>query len=205
MNRIDVLRHLIDARFNGKAVDFARAIGRGAAQVSQWLTGHRKLGDAGARHIEISLGLPQGYFDAPIDEEGNTSPGPPMRGRVPLISWVKAGAASEAMDLHQPGVADEWVQTTVQVREHTYALRVEGESMLPDFPPGTILVVEPGMDPEAGDFVIARTPGGDATFKQLVRDGAEWYLKPLNERFPLKPMGNSQVIGVVREAIRKLR
>lgn len=63
MDRIKLLRELIDSRFNGRQADFSRAIDRSPAQVSQWLSGHRSIGDGVARHIELSLDLPSGYFD----------------------------------------------------------------------------------------------------------------------------------------------
>ena len=63
MNRREILKALIDDRFSGHQADFARAIKKAPAQVNQWLTGHRALGDAGARNIELRLGLPPGFFD----------------------------------------------------------------------------------------------------------------------------------------------
>jgi putative lipase involved disintegration of autophagic bodies len=63
MNRKDLLRALIAERFGSNDAAFARAIKRSPAQVIQWLTGHRKIGDAGARLIELALELPAGYFD----------------------------------------------------------------------------------------------------------------------------------------------
>lgn len=59
-----MLRDLIDAKpFNGNQAEFARKIKKSPAQVNQWLTGHRALGDAGARGIELALNLDSGYFD----------------------------------------------------------------------------------------------------------------------------------------------
>lgn len=52
--------------------------------------------------------------------------------------------------------------------------------------------------------MIARNDD-EATFKQLVKDGGDWYLKPLNERYSIKPLGSFHIIGVVCEAIRKFR
>src|SRR5262249_34916076 len=101
----------------------------------------------------------------------------------------------------------EWVETTVQARELTFAVRAIGDSMEPDFPEGTILIVEPNMEARHGDFVIAKS-GDDATFKQLVRDGGYWYLKPLNPRYPLTAIGtecHGHVVGVVRAAERRFR
>lgn len=139
------------------------------------------------------------------EESSNVSPGPPIRGKVPLISWVQAGKWKEAIDLYAPGDAEVWIETTVPIKEHTFVLRVEGDSMEPDFPAGTLLVVEPDLDPQPGDYVIAKN-GDEATFKQLVKDGADWYLKPLNERYPIKPLESPcKIIGVVREAARRFR
>lgn len=136
---------------------------------------------------------------------GNVSPGPAPSGKVPVIAWVRAGDFAEAVDNYQPGQAEDWVEVTVPVRRYTFALRVEGDSMEPDFPPGTLLIVEPEMDPQPNDFVIAKN-GGDATFKQLVKDGADWYLKPLNSRYPMKQvLEGTHIVGVVRESVRKFR
>lgn len=77
--------------------------------------------------------------------------------------------------------------------------------MEPDFPAGVFIVVEPDMDPQPGDYVIAKN-GDEATFKQLVKDGADWYLKPLNPRYPIKPLESPcKIIGVVREQVRRYR
>lgn len=144
--------------------------------------------------------------DGDIGEPGTIEPGPDMRGRVPLISWVQAGAFSEAVDLLQPGFAEEMVDTTVRARSHTFALRVSGDSMDPDFPEGTILIVEPELEAHAGDYVIVKNGAEEATFKQLVKDGADWYLKPLNTRYPIKAWDNSMhIVGVVRASERKFR
>jgi SOS-response transcriptional repressor LexA len=126
-------------------------------------------------------------------------------GKVPLISSVQAGNWREVIDNLPPGVGEDWVSTTAPVKDHTYALRVTGDSMEPEFPEGMILIVEPELEPQAGDFVIVRLDG-DVTFKQLVQDSGEWYLKPLNPRYPIRalPVG-ATFCGVVREANRRYR
>lgn len=129
----------------------------------------------------------------------NIAPGPQVRGKVPLISLIVAGHMTEVTDLHAPGVAEDWVDTTAPIHAHTYALRVKGDSMEPTFPAGHHIVVEPERDPKSGDFVIAQNGDDEATFKQLIKDGGDWYLKPLNPRYPVKPLGSARVIGVVVE------
>lgn len=185
--------------------------------VSQYLRGVIPLnldallkfsGVFGVAPQSISPRLAQKIVGVPAGEVGqsdNVHPGPEIRGKVPLISWVQAGDFAEVVDLLHPGEAFEWIETTVQPRVHTFALRVHNDSMEPDFPAGTILIVEPELDAHAGDFVIAKNGDEEATFKQLVRDGGDWYLKPLNPRYPLKPLAGCQVVGVVRAAERRFR
>lgn len=76
-----------------------------------------------------------------IKDRGNTQPGPVITGRVPLISWITAGAMTETTDLLAPGFADDWIPTTAPVRRHTYALEVRGDSMEPVIPEGSIIIV----------------------------------------------------------------
>lgn len=124
--------------------------------------------------------------------------------RVPVLTFIQAGDFREVVDNYQSNQADEWLETDVPVKQRTFALIVEGDSMEPEFAPGMRVVVEPDMDPENGDYVIAGN-GEQATLKKLVRDGDDWYLKPLNPRYPIKPLGSGRIIGVVRAAYKKYR
>ncbi|WP_417070790.1 LexA family protein [Niveibacterium terrae] len=139
------------------------------------------------------------------DHDENVTAGPELRGKIPLISWVQAGNFAEATDLLNIGDAIEWVESSVQPHENTFALRVAGDSMEPDFPAGTVLIVEPDLEAHPGDYVIAKNGDQEATFKQLVKDGADWYLKPLNPRYPIKALTGCRIVGVVRAAERRFR
>lgn len=134
----------------------------------------------------------------------NVRVAPASRGRVPVISAVQAGNLTDVVDNFAPGDADEWIETGVPVNRHTFALIVEGDSMEPVFTAGMRIVVEPDIDANVGDYVIAGN-GDQATLKKLVRDDGELYLQPLNPRYPIKPLGNARIIGVVREAHTKFR
>ena len=127
-------------------------------------------------------------------------------GTVPIISWVKAGSFTEC--INDFGEFEQ-IATDCEIREHTYALRVIGDSMVSDaaisFPEGIIIIVEPSMIAISGDFVIAINGDNEATFKQLIKDGVDWYLKPLNNRYPIKPIGSANVIGVVRQSVMKFK
>lgn len=181
------------------------AIGKKSNQTSDLLSGKASFGEKVARSIEEHAGLPQLWLDT-IDDEGNTEPGPNIRGAVPVLTEVQAGMYKEFVDNSHPGDGTlESVATSVKVNQHTFALRVIGDSMEPRFVAGTILIVEPELDPLPGDFVIAKNGGEETTFKQLIRDAGIWYLKALNARYPIRELGNSVIIGVVRAAQQSLR
>jgi len=83
--------------------------------------------------------------------------------------------------------------------EESYALMVLGDSMLPEFEHGEIIVIEPEGLARDGSFVIA-LHDGEHTFRQLVLDDGRWYLKPLNPLYPTVDFpGPSAVKGVITE------
>jgi len=119
---------------------------------------------------------------------------------VPLISWVQAGGWREVSDPYQSGDAEQWLDTTATRCEHAFALTLHGDSMEPEFVEGDIIIVDPERDPVSGSFIIAKN-GTDATFKQFVKDGQSVFLKPLNERYPIRDMTGIEfrIVGVVVE------
>lgn len=188
--------------------ELARALNQSPQTVKNWEA--RGVSKKGMLIAEREIGCSAVWVETGIgqmrnDGQTNITPGPDLRGRVPIISWVQAGDWQQAVDNFHPGSADDWVEITCQKKTHTFALRVKGDSMVnpngaPSFPEGFILVVEPEMEPAPGDFVIAKNGENEATFKQLIKDGGDWYLKPLNPRYPLKALGDARIVGVVREA-----
>ena len=131
-------------------------------------------------------------------------PNPPRH--IPLISWVQAGDWQDAEDPFQPGQADEWFVTVETSSPRAFALIVHGDSMEPVFSEDDIITVDPDLDPLNNDYVIAKN-GEEATFKQLVIDGSSVYLKPANERYPIKDMTGLDfvIVGVVVEKRKKFR
>ena len=66
-----------------------------------------------------------------------------------------------------------------------------------------VLIVDPDVDPDAGKRVVARI-GDETTFKELVRDAGQWFLKPLNPQYNMIPVTEEVVIcGVVRCAVQE--
>lgn len=69
------LERLIRERFRGNQSAFARAVERGAGEISRWLKPPRdgvrwarNMSEVSARRIEAHLGLPMGYLDRGLRE-----------------------------------------------------------------------------------------------------------------------------------------
>ncbi len=80
----------------------------------------------------------------------------------------------------------------------SFALRVLGDSMAPEFVEGEIIIVEPDGALRDGSFVLAQS-AGEWTLRQLRRAGDEgWSLHALNPAFADQPLPSlAAVHGVV--------
>ena len=128
--------------------------------------------------------------------------------QVPLVSEVEAGNCT-VIDNFEPHAPFDTVPVSVPVQRHTYALRVHGDSMVSEtgdsFPGESPIIVEPELPALPGDHVVALNSENETTFKQLVKDGGDLFLKPLSLRYPVKPLASARVIGVVREFTKRFR
>lgn len=93
---------------------------------------------------------------------------------IPLIGFAQAGGGGFFDDGGFP-VGAGWEQIRFpEVRdENAYALEVTGESMLPLYREGDIIVVSPNSGIRRGDRVVARTIEGEVMAKILVRRTAD--------------------------------
>ncbi|MCO1336216.1 XRE family transcriptional regulator [Microbulbifer sp. OS29] len=173
-------------------------------------TENRSINSRTARKIEAGLELPLGSldYDATAQEAGtfgsNVSPGPRIQGRVPLISWIQAGAFCEPIDIFEPGDAENWMPCPVKHSDRTYALQVKGDSMTSpypghkSYPEGTIIYVDPEVPATNGCRVIAKLDG-EATFKTYAEDMGRIFLRPINPSYPAMDITgkNVSICGVI--------
>lgn len=127
--------------------------------------------------------------------------------KVPLIDMVAAGHFEDIADPYPVGEAEEWYDCPVNHGINTFAVRINGESMLPKFEHGEILFCDPSQHPENKDYVIAKlTDENQATFKQLVIDGNQQMLKAINPHWPTQYIpinGNCEIVGKVIARLEK--
>jgi len=185
---------------------FADAVGVSRGAVQQW---ERPGGTAPKRGNQPVVAKLMGISVAELVSGGaNVGRGVDARAHVPLVSEVEAGNYT-VIDNFLPHPKFDTVPVSVPVQRHTYALRVHGDSMVSEtgdsFPDGSLIIVEPELQALPGDYVIALNSENETTFKQLVKDGGELLLKPLNLRYPVNPLGSATVIGVVREFTKRFR
>lgn len=126
-----------------------------------------------------------------VGDESNVSGIVDRFGKVPLISWVQAGAWCEAICNFEPYDADVWISCPVPISRSGYALKVLGDSMTNpgpgrSYPSGCIIFVDPEIQVNNGDRVVARVPRtNEVTFKVLDSDAGRVYLRPINPQYPI--------------------
>ncbi|EIO4560690.1 helix-turn-helix domain-containing protein [Vibrio parahaemolyticus] len=132
---------------------------------------------------------------------------PSYYSEFPLISAVQAGVWTGIPDSYSPDDVN-MLPTTVRASEEAFWLDVCGDSMTTQsgpvsFPEGTRILVDPGRYPCNGSFVVAMLDKDEeATFKKLVIDAGQKYLKPLNPDYRTLLVDDSicRIIGVVVDA-----
>lgn len=129
--------------------------------------------------------------------------------KYPVLSKIQAGNWSEACEPYALKDIDLWLESDAHIQGDAFWLLVEGESMTApvglSIPEGTYVLFDTGREPVNGSLVIAKlSESNEATFKKLIIDGDQKYLKGLNPQWPLVPInGNCRIIGVAVET--KLR
>lgn len=193
----DRIKELLTAGFTKAAL--ARAAGVTPASVTHWVTGDTKeiKGETAAR-LQMATGFSAAWIATgrgqKLANAGNVTPVQAVQ-LVPILNKVNAGMYKEIIDSQAEDI--EMVPVFMPVRNYTFALRVDGDSMEPGFPHGCLVIVNPEAEAMPNDYVIAMNGDNEATFKQLVKDGGDWYLKPRNPCYPIKPLGTARIIGVV--------
>lgn len=139
----------------------------------------------------------------------NVEKGPEIGEKIPLINWVQAYNWINLAEGFAYEDAEEWRQVTGKAHKGCFALRVKGDSMenpsgRKSIPEGAVIIVDPEIPYESGSLVVARLDDSkEATFKQLIIDGQQKFLKPLNPQYPAIPINdeNCIIVGVVKQAI----
>ncbi len=168
----------------------SRKAGGGKNLDALWKTGALK------RKLDAVLGDAETY--APAESEPTIRP---ARLRIPLINKVAAGYPTGFTDLDYPArVADEYVPNAGVADPDAFAASVCGESMLPEYKEGDVIIFSPAADVENGsDCFVRLEPDHDTTFKRVFfEDGDRVRLQPLNPAFAPKIVERTQIAGMYK-------
>ena len=199
---------------NLKAVDLVKATGASKGSVSQWLNAINSPGGKYIVPLCKVLGCDSGWLLTGVGNSGfsaedlnlTSAPFQTTAKKLPVISQVQAGAWSEAIDFRSLGDEVEWEDAQSSASDTAFWLKVVGDSMTAQtgisIPEGHLILVDPETQAENGSLVVAKLEGTDeVTFKKLIIDAGQKYLKPLNSNYrPLEINGNCRIVGVVTEA-----
>ncbi|WP_192258853.1 S24 family peptidase [Mesorhizobium caraganae] len=123
-----------------------------------------------------------------------------QRSAVPLLGFAQAGAGGFFDDAGYPfGQGWDLVELPARATETSYALKVQGDSMLPLYRNGDVLIVEPGAATRKGDRVVVKTNAGEVMAKVLDRQTAKSILLiSLNPDHPDRDIAMRDVEWVAR-------
>ncbi|SUB33553.1 repressor protein [[Pasteurella] mairii] len=194
--------------------DIADAIGKTQGAVGHWLTGKRKpnfddvtkiLDIVGAKKVLLNQ-------DGTVEDFDNNAQFTRIikSFQYPLLSSIQAGRFTEVEHFNHVDELDQYEMISSQVKAspNAFYLKVSGDSMLPRFKDGDMVLIDPDIAPTPGKFIAAINPDGEATFKQYKQLGTiddhgrpHFKLVPLNDNYPTLSSEDHhiQLIGVAVE------
>ena len=95
---------------------------------------------------------------------------PPKRKQIPLMGFAKAGKGGYFDDSGFPeGNGWDEIEVPGVTDQNAYALEITGDSMLPVYREGDIIIVSPAATVRKGDRVVARLTDGQVMAKIMQR------------------------------------
>jgi phage repressor protein C with HTH and peptisase S24 domain len=118
---------------------------------------------------------------------------------VPLLGFAQAGAGG-FFDSGGFPAGQGWDEVNFPtLSEGNYALEVSGDSMLPLYRDGDVIIVSPSEQPRRGDRVVVRTSDGEVMAKILHRMTAKTVeLHSLNPDHPPRTVPADQIDWIAR-------
>jgi phage repressor protein C with HTH and peptisase S24 domain len=119
---------------------------------------------------------------------------------VPLIGFAQAGVGGFFDDGGFP-VGKGWDEIAFPSvnDEHAYALEISGDSMMPAYRDGDVIIVSPAAPIRRGDRVVVKTRKGEVMVKELKRRTSKSIeLQSINSEHPDRTLGVAEVVWVAR-------
>lgn len=202
MNRIKQARQIRGLRQQ----DLAKQVGVSQSTLSHWENGINEPDIGAIRKMCSILDVSSEYLLglAAVSEAPSESV------TVPVLGSVPAGIPLEAIE----DVLD-WEEIPAAMcngGKEYFALKVQGDSMWPDYLPGDVVIVRKTPCCETGDVCVVYINGYDATLKRVeLHDDGSLAIVPKNQAYPPRTYTADEVrdlpisiAGVVVEMRRKV-
>lgn len=210
-----------------KQVDLCNKTGLDKALISNYLSGKYKAKQDKLHKLAIALDVSEGWlmgYDVDIDREWFEEKEPSELNidnaryiettskniKIPVLGKVPAGIPIEAIE--DILGYEELPTSMLRNGENYFALKVDGDSMYPDYKTGDIIIIRQQNDCNSGDDCVVMVNGDDATFKRVIKQEKSIILKPLNNEYEpyyfneyeilTKPV---KILGIAIEVRRKLK
>lgn len=212
---------------NIKQVDLVNKTGIDKALISNYLSGKYKAKHDKLHKLAIALDVSEGWLMGyDVDMERDWIEETDLNNikidnaryietttktiKIPLLGKVPAGIPIEAIE--DILGYEEIPASMLKNGDNYFALKVEGDSMYPDYKTGDTLIIRQQNDCNSGDDCIVMVNGDDATFKRVIKQESSIILKPLNNNYEpyyfneyeimTKPV---KILGIAIEVRRKLK
>jgi phage repressor protein C with HTH and peptisase S24 domain len=194
-----VLQQLLERKESGPAA------AKASAQASD---------DDAAAPSPRAINLDEAYLSGMLQELVEKSAGNVERvstNVVPVINRVSAGYPRDFTDLaYPPRVADDYVGCPEVADKDAFAARVHGDSMVPKYREGDIVIFSPAAVPRSGDDCFVRFDDGHTTFKRVFFETGPatepvLRLQPRNERYAPQVVSSQQVAGLYKAVFKYQR
>ncbi|MFD1246122.1 LexA family protein [Paralysiella testudinis] len=155
--------------------------------ISQWESNTTKPNAENLYDLSILFGCDLSWLLKGEGQSSNVASINLNGNMVPIISYN----ILETWDIAQPlqmMKEEEHIMTDVNISVFAFAVRVLGDSMKPDFIEGDIVIIDPEIKPEPGEFVLARNQN-NVLFRKYREDGSDlkggshFILTPLNKDY----------------------
>lgn len=212
---------------NMKPIDLARKTNINKSLISSYLSGVCKAKQDKLDIIARTLGVSEAWlmgYDVDMDREWFEEKEPSEISidnaryietttktiKIPILGKVPAGIPIEAIE---DIIGYEEIPASMLKDGNNYfSLKIDGDSMYPDYKTGDIIIIRQQNDCNSGDDCVVMVNGDDATFKRVIKQEKSIILKPLNNNYEpyyfdeyeimTKPV---KIVGVAVEVRRKLR
>ncbi len=131
--------------------------------------------------------------------------------RVPVYGEIPAGTPIEMVDESFIEDYEDIDASLFSSGEKYFCLKVRGDSMLPKFESGDVLVIKQQSNCENGDYCAVSINHTECTFKKVLKRADGITLQPLNPAFEPMFFSNKDIaqlpitiLGVVKEIRRSL-